>query len=32
VWWLRARGSDARDVALVAVLGPKLLDPPPGRD
>lgn len=32
VWWLHARGGDPRDVALVAVLGPKLLDPPPGRD
>lgn len=32
VWWLRARSGDARDVALVAVLGPKLLDPPPGPD
>ncbi|HEY7740887.1 MAG TPA: histidine phosphatase family protein [Steroidobacteraceae bacterium] len=32
VWWLRARGGDPRDVALVAVLSPKLLDPPPGRD
>ncbi|MBX3702294.1 MAG: histidine phosphatase family protein [Steroidobacteraceae bacterium] len=25
VWWLRARGGDARDAALVAALGPKLL-------
>lgn len=32
VWWLRARGGDPRDVALVAVLGPKFLDPRPGRD
>jgi phosphohistidine phosphatase len=32
VWWLHARGGDQRQVALVAVTGPKQLGPARGRD